>query len=384
MAASGPLTGMKVVELAGIGPGPMCAMLLADLGAEVIRVDRLAAVDLGIERERQFNVLNRGRRSVAVDLKQPEGVDAVLRLIDRADALIEGFRPGVMEKLGLGPDVCLARNPRLVYGRMTGWGQDGPLAKAAGHDINYIALTGALHAIGNAGGPPVPPLNLVGDFGGGALYLAFGLCAGLIHAMRTGEGQVVDAAMTDGASSLMAAIYGLHGSGSWANERGTNVLDTGAHFYGTYECSDGGWISVGSIEGKFHDELVEKLGLTDADLAGRMDGANWPAYKAKLAELFKTKSRAQWCEIMEGTDICFAPVLNLDEAPQHPHNVARGTFIEVDGVTQPGPAPRFSRTPGQVQRPPAARGEHTNEALADWGFTDEELAKLAATGVIGS
>ncbi len=379
----GPLTGIKVVELAGIGPGPMCAMLLAGLGAEVIRVDRLAAVDLGIERDRQFNVLNRGRRSVAVDLKQPEGVDAVLRLVEQADALIEGFRPGVMEKLGLGPDVCLARNPRLVFGRMTGWGQDGPLAKAAGHDINYIALTGALHSIGTAGGPPVPPLNLVGDFGGGALYLAFGLCAALLEARRSGEGQVVDVAMTDGASSLMTAIYGLHASGSWAKERGTNVLDTGAHFYGTYECGDGGWVSVGSIEGKFHDELVEKLGLTDADLPGRMDGANWPAHKERLAAIFRTRTRDEWCSIMEGTDICFAPVLTLDEAPQHPHNVARGTFVEVDGVVQPGPAPRFSRTPGQVQRPPAARGEHTQEALADWGFSDEELAKLAATGVIG-
>jgi alpha-methylacyl-CoA racemase len=380
----GPLSGIKVVELAGIGPGPMCAMLLSDLGAEVIRVDRMAATDLGIERGRQFNVLNRGRRSVAIDLKQPEGVEAVLRLVDQADALIEGFRPGVMEKLGLGPDVCLARNGRLVFGRMTGWGQDGPLAHAAGHDINYIALTGALHSIGNAGGPPVPPLNLVGDFGGGALYLAFGVCAALIEAKGSGRGQVVDVAMTDGASSLMSAIYGLYGSGTWSNERGTNVLDSGAHFYGTYECAGGGYISVGSIEGKFHDELVEKLGLTDDDLPGRMEGANWPAHKEKLAALFRTKTREQWCEIMEGSDICFAPVLNLEEAPRHPHNVARGTFIEVDGVVQPAPAPRFSRTPGQVQRPPAARGEHTHEALVDWGFSREELDKLAAAEVIAA
>jgi len=380
----GPLTGIKVVELAGIGPGPMCAMLLSDLGAEVIRVDRLAAVDLGIERDRQFNVLNRGRRSVAVDLKAPEGVEAVLRLVESADALIEGFRPGVMEKLGLGPDVCLARNPRLVFGRMTGWGQDGPMAKAAGHDINYIALSGALHSIGVAGGQPVPPLNLVGDFGGGALYLAFGLCAALLETRSSGKGQVVDVSMVDGASSLMAAIYGFHASGSWAKERGTNILDTGAHFYGTYECADGNWVSVGSIEGKFHDELVEKLGLVDDDLADRMNPANWPAYKDKLAELFRQRTRDEWCAVMEGTDICFAPVLDLDEAPLHPHNVARGTFVEVDGVLQPGPAPRFSRTPGQVQRPPANRGEHTREALADWGFSDEELDKLAAGGVIGT
>jgi len=380
----GPLTGIKVVELAGIGPGPMCAMLLSDLGAEVIRVDRLAAVDLGLDRERQFNVLNRGRRSVAVDLKSPEGVETVLRLVEGADALIEGFRPGVMEKLGLGPDVCLARNPRLVFGRMTGWGQDGPMAKAAGHDINYIALTGALHSIGTAGGPPVPPLNLVGDFGGGALYLAFGVCAALLEARSSGQGQVVDVSMVDGASSLMAAIYGLHGSGDWANERGTNVLDTGAHFYGTYECADGKYVSIGSIEGKFHDELLEKLGLTTADIPDRMDSARWTEHKARLVELFKAKTRAEWCAVMEGTDICFAPVLDLDEAPQHPHNVARGTFVEVDGVVQPGPAPRFSRTPGQVQRPPAARGEHTLEALADWGFSADELAKLSANGVIGS
>ena len=380
----GPLTGIKVVELAGIGPGPMCAMLLSDHGAEVIRVDRLAAVDLGLDRERQFNVLNRGRRSVAVDLKSPEGVETVLRLVEGADALIEGFRPGVMEKLGLGPDVCLTRNPRLVFGRMTGWGQDGPMAKAAGHDINYIALTGALHSIGTAGGPPVPPLNLVGDFGGGALYLAFGVCAALLEARSSGQGQVVDVSMVDGASSLMAAIYGLHGSGAWTNNRGTNVLDTGAHFYGTYECADGNYVSIGSIEGKFHDELLEKLGLTTQDIPDRMDSERWPAHKAHLVELFRAKTRDEWCAIMEGTDICFAPVLNLDEAPKHPHNVARGTFVEIEGVVQPGPAPRFSRTPGQVQGPVAARGEHTREALADWGFSADELATLEANGAIGS
>ena len=378
----GPLNGVRVVELAGIGPGPMCAMLLADLGAEVLRVDRLEAVDLGIERDRQYNVLNRGRRSVSIDLKTPEGRDAVLRLVESADALIEGFRPGVVEKLGLGPDVCLARNPRLVFGRMTGWGQEGPLAHAAGHDINYIALTGALHSIGSPGGPPVPPLNLVGDFGGGALYLAFGVAAALFEAQRSGQGQVVDAAMVDGASSLMAAIYGIHGSGGWTNNRGDNVLDSGSHYYGVYECADGKYVSIGSIEAKFYAELLEKLGLTPDDLPGRNDREQWPANRAKVAEVFRTKTRDEWCGIMEGSDICFAPVLSMEEAPRHPHNVARGTFVEIEGVVQPGPAPRFSRTPGEVQRPPAGRGEHTHEALRDWGFSDRDLADLAKVGAI--
>jgi alpha-methylacyl-CoA racemase len=378
----GPLDGIKVVELAGIGPGPMCAMLLADLGAEVLRIDRLEAVDLGLERGRQFNLLNRGRRSASIDLKKPQGIEAVLRLVDRADALIEGFRPGVTEKLGLGPDVCLARNPRLVYGRMTGWGQDGPLAHAAGHDINYIALTGALHAIGNRGGPPVPPLNLVGDFGGGAMFLAFGICAGIIEASRSGRGQVVDAAMTDGASSLMTAIYGLFAAGSFTNQRGTNVLDSGAHYYGVYECADGRYVSVGSLEGKFYAELLEKLGLGDDDLPDRQNPGHWAAYQAKVAAIFRTKTRDQWCEVMEGSDVCFAPVLDLDEAPRHPHNQARGTFEEYDGVVQPAPAPRFSRTPGAIQRPPAERGEHTDEALTDWGFGAHDLDRLRTAGAI--
>jgi alpha-methylacyl-CoA racemase len=378
----GPLHGIKVVELAGIGPGPMCAMLLADLGAEVIRVDRLEAVDLGIERDRQFNLLNRGRRSVAIDLKKPQGTEAVLRLIDQADALIEGFRPGVMEKLGIAPDVCLARNPKLIYGRMTGWGQDGPLAHAAGHDINYIALTGALHAIGSKGGPPVPPLNLVGDFGGGAMYLAFGICAGLVEAGRSGKGQVVDAAMTDGASSLMTAIYGLFASGTIVNERGNNMLDSGAHYYGVYECADGRYVSVGSLEGKFYAELVEKSGLEDADLPDRMERENWDGYKDNLAAVFKSKTRDEWCHIMEGSDVCFAPVLDLAEAPHHPHNIARRTFVEYDGVMQPAPAPRFSRTPEGIQRPPASRGEHTEEALRDWGFDDGDLDRLRVAGAI--
>jgi alpha-methylacyl-CoA racemase len=378
----GPLDGIRVVELAGIGPGPMCAMLLADLGADVVRVDRLEAVDLGLDQARQYNLLNRGRRSVAIDIKKPEGRDAVLRLVDAADALIEGFRPGVMEKLGLGPDVCLARNPRLVYGRMTGWGQDGPLARAAGHDINYIALSGALHAIGNRGGPPVPPLNLVGDFGGGAMYLAFGLCAGVVAAQRSGQGQVVDAAMTDGASSLMTAIYGLFGAGAVTNDRGTNVLDSGAHYYGVYETSDGRFVSVGSLEGKFYAELLEKVGLRDDELPDRLDRDNWEGYQQRLADVFRRKTRDEWCEVMEGSDVCFAPVLDLDEAPRHPHNVARATFVDYDGVVQPAPAPRFSATPGAIQRPPADRGEHTEEALADWGFSASDLDALRVAGAI--
>ncbi|MCP3992087.1 MAG: CoA transferase [Actinomycetia bacterium] len=380
---SGPLSGVKVVELAGIGPGPMCAMLLSDLGAEVIRVDRPVQVDLGIERGRKFNVLNRGRRSIAVDLKSPEGIEVVLGLVEQADALIEGFRPGVTERLGLGPDVCHARNPRLVYGRMTGWGQDGPMAHAAGHDINYIALTGVLDAIGNEGGSPVPPLNLVGDFGGGALYLALGVCAGLLEARQSGQGQVIDAAMVDGAASLLSAIYGLYGSGDWSLDRGTNLLDTGAHFYGTYECSDGGWISIGSIEGKFHAELMEKLGLDPSGIPDRMDRTRWKEYKKQLTGIFLDKTRAEWCEIMEGSDVCFAPVLSMAEAPEHPHNAERGTFVEVEGVVQPGPAPRFSRTPGRIQGPVPDPGQHTDDIMADWGWSEEKVAELRSAGAFG-
>lgn len=381
---SGPLTGFKVVELAGIGPGPMCAMLLSDLGAEVIRVDRMAEVDLGLDNGRQFNVLNRGRRSVGVDLKNAEGIETVLRLVDQADALIEGFRPGVTERLGLGPDDCAARNPKLVYGRMTGWGQDGPMALAAGHDINYIALTGALGAIGTTNGPPVPPLNLVGDFGGGALYLAFGICAALLESQKSGQGQVIDAAMVDGAASLSTAIFGMHAAGVWQNERGTNVLDTGAHFYGTYECADGEWVSIGSIEKKFHDILLDKLGLTESDIPNRMDRTRWAEHKKQLTGLFLEKTRAEWCAIMEGTDICFAPVLSLAEAPEHPHMVDRGTFIELEGVVQPGPAPRFSRTPGEVQGPVPSPGQHTASVLADWGWSTDEIGSLQTAGAISA
>lgn len=380
----GVLSGYRVVELAGIGPAPMCAMLLADMGADVVRIDRLADAGLGVPVQTRYSLLNRGRRSVALDLKRPEATDTVLRMVEKADALIEGFRPGVMERLGLGPEVCRARNPRLVYGRMTGWGQEGPLAQAAGHDINYIALAGALYSIGRRGEAPVPPLNLVGDFGGGALYLALGVVAGILEAQKSGKGQVVDVAMVDGVASLMTAIYGMHGAGIWTNERGANILDTGAHYYDVYETQDGKHVSVGSIEAKFYEELLERSGLKNEELPRQNDRPSWPGMKQRLKALFLTKTRDEWCKIMEGTDICFAPVLSMDEAPQHPHNRVRGTFVVQDGVTQPAPAPRFSRTPSAIQCPPAVPGEHTEEALRDWGFSPTELEKLRNCGAIAS
>jgi len=378
----GVLSGYRIIELAGIGPAPMCAMLLSDMGADVVRIDRLADAGLGVQVQTKYSLLNRGRRSVALDLKRPEAADAVLRMVGKADALIEGFRPGVMERLGLGPDVCLGRNPKLVYGRMTGWGQEGPLAQAAGHDINYIALAGALYSIGRRGEAPVPPLNLVGDFGGGALYLALGVVAGILEAQKSGKGQVVDVAMVDGVASLMTAIYGMHGAGIWTNERGTNILDTGAHYYDVYETRDGKHISVGSIEAKFYEELLERSGLKNQELPRQNDRPSWPRMKERLKTLFLTRTRDEWCKIMEGTDICFAPVLSMDEAPQHPHNQIRGTFVTQDGVTQPAPAPRFSRTPSAIQSPPATPGEHTEEALSDWGFSSADLEKLRTCGAI--
>lgn len=378
----GPLQGVKIVEFGGIGPPPMCAMLLADMGADVLRIDRTQPSGLGVPVPPRFSIMDRSRRSVAIDLKKPQGLDAVLRLLDQAEALIEGFRPGVMERLGLSPEVCLSRNPRLVYGRVTGWGQTGPLAHAAGHDINYIALTGAAHAIGRRGQPPTPPLNLVGDFGGGALYLALGIVSALYHAQSSGQGQVVDAAMVDGAASLMASTYGLYAAGRMTDRRGENLLDSGSHFYDVYETADGHFISIASIEAKFYAELLQRLGLESDYLPEQMDRARWPELKERLAKLFRTKTREEWCDILEGTDVCFAPVLSFDEAPEHPHNKARGTFIEVDGVMQPAPAPRFSRTPAQVQRAPAAAGEHTEESLLDWGFSKEEIDTLRGTGAI--
>jgi alpha-methylacyl-CoA racemase len=381
--AQGPLDGVKVVEFAGIGPGPFCGMLLSDLGADVVRIDRKAGAVGGTgARGDRFSVTARGRRSIALDLKHPDAVETCLELIERADIAFEGFRPGVMERLGLGPDTALKRNPKLVYGRMTGWGQSGPLASAAGHDINYIALSGALHAIGGRD-QPIPPLNLVGDFGGGALYLAFGMLAALTHARATGRGQVVDAAMTDGAASLMAMFYGFKGSGMWSDQRQSNLLDGGAPFYGAFRCADGGWVALGSIEPQFYALLVEKAGLTDPQFQRQMSRADWPELRGKLAAVIASKTRAEWCAIMEGTDICFAPVLSLEEAPEHPHNRARQTFVELDGVVQPAPAPRFSATPGAVQAPPPAVGQHTDAALLDWGFPPNAVAALRASGAAG-
>lgn len=374
----GPLSGYKIIEIAGIGPGPFCAMMLADLGAEVIRVDRKSAEGTGSK----FNILNRGRKSVAVDLKNPEGIEAVLRLVEKADALIEGFRPGVMERLGLGPDICLARNPKLVFGRMTGWGQDGPLAKAAGHDINYIALSGSLHAIGPKGEKPVPPLNLVGDFGGGGMMLALGIVSALLETQKSGKGQVVDAAMTDGSAALMGIIFGLKASGMWSSERGTNMLDGGAHFYDAYECADGKYISIGSIEPQFYALLLEKTGIDDPAFQNQMDKEGWPELSEKIAEVFRTKTRAEWCDIMEGSDVCFAPILDFDEAPEHPHNKARNTFIQIEGVTQHAPAPRFSRTQNATPAPPPNAGEHTQEILTNWGFSESDIENLKSSGTV--
>lgn len=380
---AGPLTGYRIIEVAGIGPGPFCAMLLADMGADVIRVDRAQNVRPGAEAP-AWDVMNRGRRNLALDLKQPEGVETLLRLVEAADALIEGFRPGVMERLGAGPDVCLARNPKLVYGRMTGWGQDGPYAPWAGHDINYIALAGALAHIGRAGEGPVPPLNLVGDFGGGGMFLAFGVVCGLLEAQRSGQGQVVDAAMVDGAAVLMSMFWGFRAIGMFdEHARGTNLLDTGAHFYDVFECADGGWVSIGSIEPQFYAELLRLTGL-DADpaFAKQMDKSAWPALKSRLADVFRTKTRDEWCSIMEHTDVCFAPVLTMAEAAAHPHNQARGTFIERDGVLQPAPAPRFSRTTPEIARGASAPGQDTRDVLIDWGFPADEVDKLFETGAV--
>ena len=378
----GPLAGYKIVEMAGIGPAPMCAMLLADLGATVLRIDRQQPSGLGLPGEARFNLLNRSRHAIAVDLKHPEGIALVLRLAGSADALIEGFRPGVMERLGLGPEPCLARNPRLVYGRMTGWGQEGPLAQAAGHDLNYIALSGVLHSIGRAGQPPTPPLNLVGDFGGGALYLAFGVACGLLEAQRSGKGQVVDAAMVDGAASLMAIFYGLHAAGSFTPRRGENVLDSGAFFYDVYECADGKFISLASIEDKFLEEFLRRMEINPEEMPPKMDRWRWPEAKAKLTARFKTRTRDEWCRLLEGSDACFAPVLSLAEAPRHPHNVARQTFVEVDGIMQPAPAPRFSRTPSGRPTPPEPSGARGIASLAQWGIAPDEITVLKHCGAL--
>lgn len=361
--AQGPLAGLKIVEFAGIGPGPFCGMLLSDQGADVIRIDRP-----GPGRGSVHDVTGRGRRSVTMDLKNPADMEKTLRLVEKADAIIEGYRPGVMERLGLGPDVLLGRNPALVYGRMTGWGQHGALSHSAGHDINYISITGAYHAMGRAGEPPAPPLNLVGDYGGGALYLAFGLCAALLHAKNTGEGQVIDCAMSDGAASLASMFYGMRSAGIWTDERQDNMLDGGAHYYDAYECADGKWVSIGSIEPQFYAILIEKAGMSDPQFQNQQDKSAWPELKEKTVAIFKTKTRDEWCAIMEGTDICFAPVLSMAEAPDYKHNKDRETFVTVEGVVQPAPAPRFSRTPGAIQSRPPKIGEHTEQVLKEWGI----------------
>ena len=372
----GPLEGFRVIELAGIGPGPFCGMMLSDMGAEVIRIDRV-----GRAGRRPRDVLARNRRSIAVDLKQPEGVELVLKLVETADALFEGFRPGVTERLGLGPDDCLARNEKLVYGRMTGWGQEGPIAHAAGHDINYIGLAGALHAIGEPGGKPVPPLNLVGDFGGGGMLLAYGLVCGMLEASRSGKGQVIDAAMVDGAASLMAMFFSMVGHG-FRNERGSNMLDGGAHFYNTYETKDGKYVCVGAIEPQFYAELVEKSGVDPNRFGPQMDNGQWSGFKAELTEVFKTKTRDEWCDIMEGSDVCFAPVLSVLEAPDHPHNRHRETFVTVDGVTQPAPSPRFSRTAPAISHAARVPGQDTRSVLDEIGLDADDIDALETAGVV--
>lgn len=378
----GPLTGVRVIELAGIGPGPFAAMMLADLGADVVRVDRVGGGGFGAF---PGDLLNRNRRSVALDLKHPDGQELVRALVAGADALIEGFRPGVAERLGLGPRECLAANPRLVYGRMTGWGQDGPLARTAGHDIDYLALTGALHGVGRAGERPVPPMNLLGDFGGGGMMLALGVVAAL-HAVRGGApGQVVDAAIVDGVSVLATQVHALRGLGLWQDPRGVNLLDGGAPFYDTYECADGRYVAVGALEPQFYAELVRLTGFPlDGDEApDRDDPANWPALRAAWARLFRTRTRDEWAELLAGTDACVAPVLDWAEAPRHPHLAARDVFVAPEGVTQPAPAPRFSATPTAVRRPPPRPGEHTDEVLAEAGVDPTRIAALRAAGAIG-
>jgi alpha-methylacyl-CoA racemase len=378
----GVLSGLRVVEMAGIGPAPFCGMLLADMGADVLRIDRLVASDIGIPVPPKYDLLNRNKRSVAVNIKSMEGRETLLRLIACADALIEGFRPGVMERQGLGPEECLRANPRLIYGRMTGWGQQGPLSQAASHDINYIALTGVLNAIGPQHGAPVIPLNLIGDFGGGALYLAMGMLAAIISVRTTGVGQVVDAGITDGLANLLTMHYGFRQSGDWSATRGTNLTDGGAPFYDVYETHDGLYVSVGAVEHKFYVELLVRLGLADDDLPAQDDRDGWGRIRERLAAVFKTRTRDEWCAVLEGTDACFAPVLDMDECVLHPHNVARKTHIEFDGVLNPAPAPRFSVTPSMLRKAPPAPGEDTDAALRDWQFSAAEIATLKASGAV--
>jgi alpha-methylacyl-CoA racemase len=381
---AGPLSGYRIIEIAGIGPGPFAAMMLADMGAEVIRVERAQAVRGPAPEQPHFDVLLRGRRNIAIDLKHADGAAALLQLVERADALIEGFRPGVMERLGVGPDVCLKRNPKLVFGRMTGWGQTGMYAHAAGHDINYISLAGALAHFGRAGEAPTPPLNMVGDFGGGGMFLAYGVVCALLEAQRSGRGQVVDAAMVDGSAVLMSMFWAFKSIGLFdENRRGHNLLDTGAHFYDVFQCADGEYVSVGSIEPQFYAELLRLTGLDgDADFARQMDQSMWPQLKARLADVFRLKPRDEWCALMEATDVCFAPVLTMSEASEHPHNVERNTFVEIAGVTQPAPAPRFSRSSPTTPDPPAHPGQHSVGILRDWGVAADTVDGWLASGVV--
>ena len=381
-ARPGPLAGLKVIELVGLGPGPFAGMLLADMGAEVLRIDRIDAARALDRSQPATSAMNRGKWSLAVDLKHPEGIAALLRLVDGADALFEVFRPGVAERLGFGPEVCLNRNPRLIYGRLTGWGQDGPYAQTAGHDIDYLALAGALEPLGRAGQPPTPPINVLADFAGGGMLLAFGMACAAFERASSGKGQVVDAAMVDGAALMLTPFYAARATGFWG-PRGTNFLDTGAPFYEAYETADAKWVAVGAIEPQFFAELRSRLGLADdATFDDQWDKEQWPAQKARLAAVFRTKTRAEWCELLEHTDACFAPALTPIEAPDHPHNRARHTFLRINDVPQPGPAPRFSRTPATVARPPTHAGDDADEALAAWGFTPAEIAELRAAGAI--
>jgi alpha-methylacyl-CoA racemase len=377
----GPLTGVSVIEMAGIGPGPFCAMQLADMGASVTRIERPALASMS-RKQALSRVVARGARSVAIDLKHPGASRAILKLIGSADVLIEGFRPGIMERLGLGPEPCLAAQPSLVYGRMTGWGQTGPLSQAAGHDINYISLVGALYSIGTRESGPIPPLNLAGDYGGGGLMLAYAIACALLHARSTGEGQVIDLAMVDGAASLMAPIYGVKAAGRWSSERGSNMLDGGTPYYRTYRCKDG-WISVGSLEPQFFALLLQKLEIDPAEFGSQHDQQQWPRQQQLLASRFDARTRAEWCESLEGSDVCFAPVLSLDEAPQHPHLKARGTFLNLEGVVQPAPAARFSRTPCPMPVAPCLPGEHTLEALRTGGVPEPEIEALRLAGALG-
>ncbi len=379
---AGPLSGYRIVEIAGIGPGPFAAMMLADMGAEVIRVDRAQSVRGSAPEAPFFDLLQRGRKNIAIDLKNSAGVETLLQLLEKADAVIEGFRPGVMERLGIGPDVCLARNPKLVFGRMTGWGQEGMYGQAAGHDINYISLAGALAHFARPGQTPLPPLNMVGDFGGGGMFLAYGVVCALLEAQKSGKGQVVDTAMVDGAAVLMTMFWAFKSIGMHdENNPGTNLLDTGAHFYDAYRCKDDKFISIGSIEPQFYAELLRLTGLdADPEFVSHMDRSKWSALKPKVSAVFATKTQAEWCAIMEATDVCFAPVLTMSEAAEHPHNKERKTFVEAHGVMQPAPAPRFSRTKTSLDQAPAHPGQHTTEVLTAWGI--DNVDALIASGAV--